>query len=285
MMKKINTRIIGSSLAAALSCMMMNNASADLVSGWGLETGGQAASLTEGVAGSFSVTQPTGNAEPRANLSSPIDFSSIGSAVQLSGSVTLSGSQALGNDSFRFGLYNNNSHSTGTLGGGLWTGADPVGWLGYMAEAQNGNGSGSSFAVGRNTSGSWFSGTGAYALTASPGEVFSGTFTGASPGTFSFDLVLTRLTLTSVNVAFSFVDTTGGAGNDYSVAGNFIDDNAGSSAGMTSFNEVGFLLNTSSGGAASFSDVSVAAVPEPTVLALCGLSLAGLLGARARRRK
>ncbi|HET7624473.1 MAG TPA: hypothetical protein VFM25_04350, partial [Verrucomicrobiae bacterium] len=114
MIKKFNTRIIGSSLAAGLFCMMAGNVSAELVSGWGLETGGQNATLTEGVPGSFSVTQPTGNAEPRANLSTPIDFSTAGQEVQLSGLVTFSGLQTFGNQSFRIGLYNNNGSATGT---------------------------------------------------------------------------------------------------------------------------------------------------------------------------
>jgi hypothetical protein len=87
-----------------------------------------------------------------------------------------------------------------------------------------------------------------------------------------------------VGLSYSFVDTTGGSGSDYSVTGSGIIDNGGASTAIPSFNEVGFLLNGSSGGAASFSNVSVSPVPEPTVLALCGLGLVGLIGARARRK-
>lgn len=256
------------------------SASADLISGWGLESGAQNAILTETEPGSFSVTAPTGNTAPRADFS-PVDFSSIGDAVEFSGTVQLAAT--FGNDQFRFGLYNNNGQSTGTLSDGLWSGSTDTGWLGYIVEPRNAGGSGATVMDGLNGSGShpWFSTTGdVYTPTANPGETFSGAYTTA-PGTFDFTLTLDRLTATSVGIAYSFVETDG-TGN-YSATGNYTDD-GGLSSGISSFNAVGFLLTTSSGGAASFSDITVAPVPEPSTLALIGLGLGGF-GLLVRRRQ
>jgi PEP-CTERM motif len=279
MTKTVYIQMVRAILVVTLVSLTADKALADLVTGWGLETGFQNATLTEGAAGSFSVTQPTGNATPRANLSAPIDFSIVGEEVQLTGLVTFDGSQAFGNESFRIGLYNNNGNATGTLSGGDWSGATPTGWLGYMAEAGNGDGSGTSISVGRNATGNWFSGTGAYGLT--PNGTQTGTYTSGTTATFSFDLTLTRLSATGVGLSYSFIDTTGGSGSDYSVTGSGVIDSSGASTAMTSFNEVGFLLNGSSGGAASFSGVTVSAVPEPATFSLLGV---GALCLMLRRR-
>jgi hypothetical protein len=82
--------------------LLNNHAQAALISGWGLETGGQAATLTEGAPGSFSTTTPTGDARPRASLPSSIGFN-IGDQIQLSGVVTMQNSP--GNQQFRWGLF------------------------------------------------------------------------------------------------------------------------------------------------------------------------------------
>ena len=102
---------------------------AALISGWGLETGGQNAVLTESIPGSFSTTTPTGDARPRASLPSSISFN-IGDQILLSGVVTLQNSP--GNQQFRWGLFDSTGHATGTLSGGLWSGSDPLGWKGYL---------------------------------------------------------------------------------------------------------------------------------------------------------
>jgi MYXO-CTERM domain-containing protein len=239
-------------------------APAALVSGWGLETGFANATLTEGAAGSFSTTTPTGNAAPRAVLASPISLASIGSAVRLSGVATLQ--NTLGNQQFRFGLWNTNGHAAGTLSSGVWTGGDPNGWLGYMT--QIGNNGGTNVVRGRGATGAWLSNTGAYdvgsnASTSSPA--------GATP--YSFSLRLTRTGATSVEVSYSFV---GGTENR---SGTFTDNNLGPSAAMSSVNAVGFLLNANTG-SGTFSDVDVSAVPEPASLWPALLGAAGL-----RRRR
>jgi hypothetical protein len=255
-------------LAAGLVGVMANNAPADLVTGWGLETGQANATLTEGVAGSFSTTTPTGNAGPRAVLSSPFSFGSIGDMVHLSGSVSLV--NTLGNQQFRFGLYNNNGHALGTLSSGLWSGADPVGWLGYMVQV--GNAGGATATKGRDgATGVWLSNTGSYVVdnhseTASPG-----------PGTYYFDLTLCRSAVNVVDIAYLFTQTSGGT---FSSFGSF-SDIGGLSSGVSSINTMGFLLNANTG-AGVFSGIDVS-VPEPSALALGLLGLAATLVRRHRK--
>src|SRR3989304_5355268 len=98
-----------------------SDAAAAFVTGWGFETGFKNATLTEGVAGSFSTTVPTGNAAPRALLSSPFDFADVGDMALLCGTVTMS--NAPGNQQLRFGLFDTNGRNVGTLSGGLGAGA------------------------------------------------------------------------------------------------------------------------------------------------------------------
>jgi hypothetical protein len=262
-------------LIAGLAAIVANKASADLVTGWGLETGAQNATLTEGAPGSFSVTTPTGNAAPRALLPSLIDFSAVGDVIQLSGTVSFA--NTLGNEQFRFGLFNTNNSNPGTLSGGLWLGANPVGWLGYLVEP--GNGGGTTRLVGRTGANA---GTGWSSATATtPAQVYDinsiPTTTSPPPGTYSVSLTLTRTGPTSVNISYLF------SGGSYTTSTSFTDNNLGPSASMTSFNAVGFLLNANTG-AGAFSGVDVS-VPEPSTFVLAGLGLAGLVLIRARRRQ
>lgn len=255
-------------LAAGLSGFLANNASADLLTGWGLETGFQAATLTEGAAGSFSTTTPTGNAAPRAVMSAPLTLGAVGDMVHLSGSVSLA--NTLGNQQFRFGLFDSNTNALGTLASGLWSGADNTGWIGYMVQV--GNAGGITATKGRDpATGAWLSNTGTYIVnnhpeTASPG-----------PGTYFFDFTLRRSTANVVAIDYQFVQTSGGA---FSSIGSF-SDTSGLSSGVSSINTVGLFLNANTG-AGVFSGVNVS-VPEPSVLALGILGLAG--AAIARRRK
>jgi hypothetical protein len=86
--------------------------------------------------------------------------------------------------------------------------------------------------------------------------------------TYNFNETIALASATSVTVSYSFADTN----NTFSLANSFTD----STVSTLSYNAVGFLENTSSGGAATYSgvDVSYIAVPEPASLAL--LSLGGL---------
>src|SRR4051794_33652233 len=85
-----------------LTGLITNAVQAGLISGWGLEPGGQNATLTEGAPGSFSTTTPTGDARARASLPASISFN-VGEQILLSGTVTLQNSP--GNQQFRWGLF------------------------------------------------------------------------------------------------------------------------------------------------------------------------------------
>lgn len=266
-------------LIAGLATIVANRASAQLtfipITGWGLETGSANATLTDSGGGNFSVTTPTGNAAPRAVLPVVADFSVVGEEVDLQGTVNLAG--LFGNEQFRFGLFNNNGNALGTLSSGVWSGATPSGWLGYIVEPGNGQGGGTTRISGRAGSGSngWFSTTGAsYDL-----EFDTTSGTAVANGTYSFDVTLTRLSATSVGLTYSFIETDG-TGNFVAQSPSMIIDNGGLSSGMTSFNAAGFLLNANTGGA-TFSNVELS-IPEPSVLALGALGLAGLAFYRRR---
>ncbi len=240
---------------------------ATLVSGWGAETGFANGTVTDDTgtlgAGNFHTTTPTGNLAPRALLPGTLSLTNVGDKIVLSGRVAMAGA-INGNQSFRFGLYNSNGNNTGTLGVGVWTGATPTGWLGYMAEIANlSNASGNNIRVRRNNpnTGNWFSGTGATTIQSDASALLN------AAATYNFNLTLTRAGATSINVAYSFADT----GSIISLSNSFLD----STVSTTSYNAVGFLQNTSSGGAATFANVDVtftAAVPEVSAFACCAIA-------------
>ena len=180
-------------------------------------------------------------------LATPFDFADPGDAVRLSGTVTFP--NTLGNQQFRFGLFNNNGHATGTLTGGLWNGADPGGWLGYRAEI--GNGGGGDFLKGRDPAS-----TGAYITNTGVDDVaFFGTPDSAPGNTpYDFELTLRRLSATSVSIEYLF---QGGPINRSNISvdnlGTLPD---GASTATTSFNAVGFLTNGNTGDS-TFSNVKV----------------------------
>lgn len=242
---------------------------AALISGWGLETGASASTLTEGVQGSFSTTTPSGNASPRA-LFPGIAFSDVGTSVRLSGFASFA--NALGNIQFRFGLYDTNGVNTGTLGSGVWSGATSAGWKGYYGTP--GNSGGADNVTGLN-GGAWFSGGGGNYIVGSAGA----TSTAAANVEYEFGLTLTRLSATSVKIDYTFV---GGTQNR---SGSFIDEvgvTNGNSTSLATLNAVGFLTNGNTG-AGQFRDVRVdLLIPEPT----SGIIIFGmtLLGASMRRR-
>lgn len=240
---------------------------AALISDWGLETGASASTLTEGAPGSFSTAGTTGNASPRA-LFPGIDFSSVGTSVQLSGFATFA--NALGNIQFRFGLYDTNGVNTGTLDSGVWTGATSAGWKGYYATP--GNAGGADNVTGLNT-GAWFSGTNNYTV---GGQ--SATATVPAGEEVAFTLTLTRQSATAVQIDYSLVGATTNR------SGSFIDEvgvTNGASTSLATLNAVGFLTNGNTG-AGQFRDVQVAVIPEPASLLLAGASVA--LIALNRRR-
>jgi hypothetical protein len=245
---------------------------AALISGWGMETGFAGATVTEGAAGSFSTTVPSANAGVRS-LITPMSLASVAHGVKLTGKVSFS--NAPGNQQFRMGLFNTNGHAAGTLSSGVWTGADPNGWLGYMLQLGGGGGANDrDDTKGRNTTGAWLSNTGAYSIGVGPGNAIS-VPTGT---TYDFKLRIVRLTATSVAVDYSFV------GGSINRSGTYTDNSmtAGHPSGaMTSVNAIGFFLNGNTG-SGTFSDVDIT-TPEPATAGMLGLALA-FMGVLRRRR-
>ena len=216
----------GFGVTLAMLFMYARSARAELATGWGLDTGLANATLTEGSAGSFSTTIPTGNAGPRAVLptdTSSINFATVGTALELSGNVSFA--NTLGNQQFRFGLFNNNGNALGTLGSGVWSGAVTSGWLGYLVEP--GNTGGTTSLYGRNGSGAnaWLSSSGAaYLINGNP------TTATMTPGSYSFDMTFVRISATVVSITYDVNQTSGGA---FTTSGTFT-DSGGLSSGIAS---------------------------------------------------
>ncbi len=237
-------------MIAALA--LADSANGQLVTGWGYETGFVSGTLTAGTAGSFGTTGVTANAAPRALLASPIDFADVGDMALFSGTVSLQ--NAPGNQQFRFGLFNPNGQPTGTLSGGIWSGANATNWRGYMVQV-GGGGTGANNrddVKGRNAgTNAWILNGDAYSIGVGPGNA-------ASPPAntpYNFTLKLTRTAPTSVKVDYTFV------GGSINRSGSFTDSNAGASATVPSFSAVGFLINGNTG-SGQFSNVSAVAPKE-----------------------
>jgi hypothetical protein len=274
---KLKTYIIAGVGAALLGAIIptVSAQTTTPITGWGTEAGNQngSAVTSDDGNGNFSMTgaSPTGNDDPRA-LFSTINLS-VGDTITLSGSFT-STSGSLGNDTFRFGLYNSNGQNTGTLSGGLWSGATSTGWLGYMVEPGS-FGGGTTKLNSRNNpnSGDWSSGTGSSTI-----QTISGT-SGANAGTYAFNLTLTLASASQLNISYFFNQTAGGT---YATSGSFAD----TAPSTTSFNAAGFLINGSDGPTPfTFNnvDVTVTPVPEPATLGVA--MLGGVLCLMFRRRR
>jgi hypothetical protein len=277
-------RIGGLGFFFAICFGMVAPARAALISGWATEGGTNGGgTVTDGPgAGAFSTSAPTGNLTPRALLPSTLTLTNLGDQITLSGQVAMAGSLGInGNDSFRFWLLNSNGNPTGTINAGVWTGDTITGWLGYGVEIGNLNATnGTNVISGRLTgnTGGWFSNTGAYTVQ----SVGNGSHL-AAPATYNFNLTLTKVA-TGVQVAYTFADT----GGNVNISNSAIDTGTGNGGvvSTTSFNAAGFLENTSSGGAATYSNVDVTYtpfVPEPAMLSLIAASGCALLSARRRR--
>jgi hypothetical protein len=281
------------SMAVALLATILQTAQAQThITGWGSETGQQNGSpvSTDDGLGDFSLTGAnlTGNDAPRA-LFSTLTLVNVGDSIALSGSLTFTAGID-NNQQFRFGLFNNNGNATGTLSGGLWSGASTGSWLGYaIAPGEiTGGGSATTRVIGRS-SGSSFelsgSGSGNYDV---GGVQYANDPVNASitAGTYAFGLTITKES-TGVQLYYNFQQTAGGTFQD---TGTVLDTSGASSTEM-SYDAAGFLLNGNVGSGTTpftFNNVDVtltpAAAPEPATLSMIGLGFGGLL-VMMRRRK
>lgn len=221
----------------------------------------------------------------------------VGSSITLSGTVgwnSASPPSGIGNEQFRFGMFNTNSS------------ANDLGWAGYLSEAPNAATSGLNAGLNPtfSTAGDGWENSGAhYTL---PGSL-SGTVTNAGAGTYNsgsgtytptYNFTITATYIGTNN--WSVVTNMNSSDGNYAWQDASTDTTSGStsSSGNTTFNEIGFFFGSGTGipsggstpqtpapGASDvqFSNVSVvAAVPEPASIGLVGITL-GLLFPRRRK--
>ena len=275
---KTSLKTFGVVAAAALLAATIQTARATAVTGWGTETGfqnGSAVTSDNGL-GNFVMggANITGNDPPRA-LFSTLSLA-VGNTLTFSGSITFTAG-SIGNQQFRFGVFNSNGANTGTLSSGLWSGATPTGWLGYMVEPGTGSGN-NTILVERNNpnTGNWFSGTGATTDQSIPSTA------AANFGTYNFDLTLTLASASEMDISYFFNQTSGGS---FATSGSYAD----LTPTVTSFNAVGFLMNANVGGGTTpftFNnvDVTLTSVPEPAIFSMVGMGLGALCLMFRRRR-
>jgi hypothetical protein len=282
--------LLTTSMAAALLGAFVQTSSAAPITGWGSETGQQNGSpvSTDDGMGNFSLTGAslTGNDAPRA-LFSTLTLGNVGDYIALSGSLTFTAG-INNNQQFRFGLFNNNGNATGTLSGGLWSGASTGSWLGYaIAPGEiTGGGSATTRVIGRS-SGSSFELSGAGSGNYDVGGVqYANDPVNASmtAGTYAFGLTITKENA-GIQLFYNFQQTAGGTFQD---TGTVLDTSGASSTEM-SYNAAAFLLSGNFGSGTTpfiFNNVNVTLTPapEPATLSMIGLGV-GALVVTMRRRK
>jgi hypothetical protein len=183
----------------------------------------------------------------------------IGDRVTLSGSVTLEGSSS-SDEQFRWGLYDVNGSSTVS------------GWQGYFAV--NGiTSTGSNLRERNQPNGATFwtsSSATLLATTAAAGTSFSA-------ATYAFTLSIARTTGDRLQIDWSLVRTSGTGA--YNVSSSFLD----TTPSTFSFNRVGFHLGGSlNADRATFQDITVTYIPEPST---AGLGIVGIASLALRRRR
>ena len=188
----------------------------------------------------------------------------VGETLTVSGGLTLTGGTNA-NNQFRFGVFNDGGQFAADSGSN-WTG----GWLHSI-----GNVATSDLWQGR-TNGAFIS-TAPNAVDLNSVVTRSGAFDGDSTTPFSFSMTITRDSATTVDVVSLITGGDGGYSEEY------VEDDI--TTGNFTYSAAGLLFGGSSGvEQASFSGVQyeVAAIPEPSSLALFGLGVLGLFGRRNR---
>jgi hypothetical protein len=204
------------------------------ISGWGADSGDVGGvTITDNGSGNFVASGlPTGNADWRANLPTPITGLAVGQSVTVSGTLAwTAGYMAAG--LFRIGLIE--YPSLGTLSVGVWSVApSPTTcyWWGLPTGGGGVSGTISSEIVAK-TGGTWFSGNGG-------GYAVGGANNNASdmtPPSYTFSFTVQNNGGT-VGINYSMVKT----GSGYTETGSVLDTNG---TVPLNFNAIGFFANAS----------------------------------------
>jgi hypothetical protein len=185
-------------------------------------------------------------------------LSQAGDRVALAGTVVLTG-VASSNDQFRWGLYDVNGKP------------DVNGWLGYFgSNGITGQGGNLRERDLPNGAGYWLGTSATILATSAPaGASFSS-------ATYNFTLEIERTAANGLQIGWSLTRVGSSA---YNLASSFLD----TEPSAFSFNRVGFLLGGSlNADQASFQDITVTYIPEPSS-AVIGMIGAASLALRRRR--
>jgi PEP-CTERM motif len=185
----------------------------------------------------------------------------VGDSISLAGSVTLEGSMS-GDEQFRWGLYDVNGKPAVS------------GWQGYFA--LNGiTGTGCDLMERNQPNGATF-------WTSSSATSLASTSPAAAPfsaATYAFTLSIARTIGDQLQIDWSLVRTSGTG--TYNTSSSFLD----TTASTFSFNRVGFHLGgVLDADRATFQDITVTYVPEPSSAVLGMIGVASLVLRRRRDR-